>query len=71
MCEGYKLRLFATSNGKTVDELVREGLLYEAIAMIEVELVALSEEIAKLQQVLKEIKEKLGIEKEIEEYEAV
>jgi len=67
MCEGYIFRLFATKDGKTVDDLIKEGMLYEAVAMMEVELVALSEEIAKLQENLKEIKKKLGLEIEVKE----
>jgi methyl coenzyme M reductase subunit D len=67
MCEGYVFRLFATKDGKTVDDLIKEGMLYEAVAMIEVELVALSEEIAKLQENIREIKKRLGLEIEVKE----
>ena len=67
MCEGYIFRLFATKDGKTVDDLIKEGMLYEALAMMEVELVALSEEIAKLQENLREIRRKLKLEIEVKE----
>ena len=71
MCEGYLFRLFATTDGKTVDDLIKEGLIHEALAMCEIEITALKEELARLEENLKEIKKKLGLEIDLQEYDAV
>jgi len=67
MCEGYIFRLFATKDGETIDDLIKKNMINEAVAMMEIELVALSEEISKLQENLREIKKKLGLEIEVKE----
>jgi hypothetical protein len=67
MCEGYKFRLFATTDGKTYDELIEENMIKEAVAFIEVELVAISEELARIREALDKIKAKLGVEVWIEQ----
>ena len=62
-----RFRLITTKEGETLDQLIDQGRMREAIAFCEVMLVLLENELAYIKQQLIRIREALGIEEGVEE----
>jgi len=62
-----KFRLVTTKEGETLDQLIDQGRIREAIAFCEVMLVLLENELAYIKGQLRRIEEALGIEEVVEE----
>jgi hypothetical protein len=65
--EELKFRLITTKEGETLDQLIDQGRVSEAIVFCEVMLVLLENELAYIKKQLARIREVLGLEEGVEE----